>query len=104
MFCAFEGGPNILRIYGKGTEIKPGDESWQEVLSLFPATPGTRQIFDICVESAQTSCGMSIPFYDYKGDRNQLNDWALDQGEAKVAQYWKDKNQTSIDGKPTGIL
>lgn len=81
MFCAFEGAPNILRLYGKGKEIKEGDASWNELITLFPETPGTRQIFDITIDSTQTSCGMSIPFMEYKGERNQLNDWATAQGK-----------------------
>lgn len=104
MFCAFEGAPNILRLYGKGKEIKEGDANWNELITLFPETPGTRQIFDITIESAQTSCGMSIPFMEYKGERNQLNDWATAQGKEGIAQYWQDKNQTSIDGLPTKII
>ncbi|WP_341220155.1 pyridoxamine 5'-phosphate oxidase family protein [Polaribacter atrinae] len=104
MFCAFEGAPNILRLYGKGKEIKEGDASWNELITFFPETPGTRQIFDITIDSAQTSCGMSIPFMEYKGERNQLNDWATAQGKEGIAQYWQDKNQTSIDGLPTNIL
>lgn len=104
MFCAFEGSPNILRIYGKGKAIHPKDTAWEAAIKLFPEIPGARQIFDITVESAQDSCGMSIPFYEYKGERNQLNDWAITQGQEKVEQYWEDKNQTSIDGLPTDIL
>jgi hypothetical protein len=104
MFCSFEKEPKILRLYGRGKEIKPNDRSWKEVISLFPETPGTRQIFDITIESAQTSCGMSIPFYEFKGERNDLNNWAENQGEENIKQYWEDKNQTSIDGLPTHIL
>ncbi|MCI2229468.1 pyridoxamine 5'-phosphate oxidase family protein [Polaribacter sp. MSW13] len=104
MFCAFEGAPNILRLYGKGTELKEGDASWDALITLFPETPGTRQIFDIAIESAQTSCGMSIPFFDYKGERNELNDWATEQGKEGIKNYWENKNQTSIDGLPTHIL
>jgi hypothetical protein len=104
MFCSFEKVPNILRLYGKGKEIKPTDTAWKEVASLFPETPGTRQIFDITIDSAQTSCGMSIPFYEYKGERNDLNDWATEQGKEKIEQYWKDRNHTSIDGLPTNII
>ncbi|MGJ8759033.1 pyridoxamine 5'-phosphate oxidase family protein [Polaribacter sp. HaHaR_3_91] len=104
MFCAFEGAPNILRLYGKGKEIKEGDASWNDLITLFPETPGTRQIFDISIASAQTSCGMSIPFYDYKGERNELNDWATEQGKEGIKKYWEDKNQTSIDGLPSQIL
>ena len=104
MFCAFDGAPNILRLYGKGEEIKEGDASWNDLITLFPETPGTRQIFDITIESSQTSCGMSIPFFEYKSERNELNDWATEQGKDKIAQYWEDKNQTSIDGLPTQIM
>ena len=96
--------PNILRLYGKGKEIKPTDEEWNNVISLFPETPRTRQIFDITIESTQTSCGMSIPFFEFKGERNDLNDWATDQGKENIEQYWADKNKTSIDGLPTRIL
>lgn len=103
MMCSFEGAPNILRIYGNGKAIHPTDKEWNDVVGLFPETPGTRQIFDIKVESAQTSCGMSIPFYEYKGEREELNDWARGKGDAGIKEYWQEKNLTSIDGKPTGL-
>ena len=104
MFCSFEGAPNILRLYGTGKEVKEGDETWDELISLFPETPGTRQIFDIHVETVQTSCGMSIPFFDYKGERRELNDWAAEKGKEGIKEYWREKNQSSIDGLPTDIL
>ncbi len=104
MFCSFEGAPNILRLYGQGKEIKEGDSNWNELITLFPETPGTRQIFDITIESAQTSCGMSIPYFEFKGERNDLNNWAAEQGEEGIAKYWEANNQQSIDGLPTKIL
>ncbi|WP_439131529.1 pyridoxamine 5'-phosphate oxidase family protein [Polaribacter sp.] len=104
MFCSFEGAPNILRLYGEGKEIKEGNASWNELISLFPETPGTRQIFDITIASAQTSCGMSIPFFEYKGERNELNDWAAEQGKEGIEKYWEANNQQSIDGLPTKIF
>ena len=103
MMCSFEGAPNILRIYGKGRAIHPGDADWNDVVGLFPETPGTRQIFDITVESAQSSCGMSIPFFEYKGEREELNEWAKEKGDEGIQKYWQDRNLTSIDGKPTGL-
>jgi hypothetical protein len=104
MFCSFEKVPNILRLYGTGKEIKEGDKNWEELIQLFPETPGTRQIFDITVTSAQTSCGMSIPYFEYKGEREDLNDWAAKQGKEGIKKYWQEKNLTSIDGLPTEIL
>ena len=103
MFCAFEGAPNIVRLYGKAEEITPEDTEWEALYKLFTPLPGARQIFLMTVNTAQTSCGMSIPFYEYKGEREQLNAWAKEKGEEGVKQYWKDKNMESIDGKPTKL-
>jgi hypothetical protein len=104
MFCAFAGKPNILRIYGNAKAVHRADLEWPELAAKFPPLPGTRQIFDIAVESVQNSCGMSIPFYDYVGERDQLNEWARKKGEDGVRDYWTRRNQTSIDGLPTHIL
>ena len=30
MFCAFEGAPLILRLYGRGRVVEPGDAEWDE--------------------------------------------------------------------------
>ena len=104
MFCAFEGAPNIVRIYGTAKEIKPKDATWNDLIHNFPTIPGARQIFDITIDSVQSSCGMSIPYYEYQRERNQLNDWAEEKGQQEIEQYWEDRNQTSIDGLPTNIL
>ena len=47
---------------------------------------------------------MSIPFYEYKGERNDLNDWAKKQGKKGITEYWENNNQKSIDGLPTNLL
>ena len=47
---------------------------------------------------------MSVPFFDYQGEREQLSDWARKKGEDGIRQYWEEKNQRSIDGLPTHIL
>src|ERR1700748_1368396 len=35
MFCAFEGPPNILRLYGTGYTILPTDAKWSHLAPLF---------------------------------------------------------------------
>ncbi|MES2823040.1 MAG: pyridoxamine 5'-phosphate oxidase family protein [Pseudomonadota bacterium] len=104
MFAAFEGNPIILRIYGKAKVIHKNDKNWDELSSLFPALPGTRQIFDVEIELVQKSCGMSVPFFNYVSERDQLNAWAIKKGEAGIKEYWIEKNQKSIDNLPTYIV
>lgn len=103
MFCAFEGAPMILRLYGKGKVINPNDPQWDESIALFPSLAGTRQIIDIEIDRVQSSCGMSIPYFDFKEERLQLDDWAKGKGQDGIKEYWKDKNEQSIDGIPTKI-
>jgi hypothetical protein len=103
MFCAFEGDPKILRLYGGAQVIHPRDAQWAELAALFPALPGARQVFDVTVDLVQTSCGMAVPFYDYVGEREQLNDWARKKGTNGIREYWRDRNRISLDGVPTGI-
>jgi hypothetical protein len=104
MFAAFEGNPMILRIYGNAKVIHRNDPEWDNLVTLFTPLPGARQIFDLAVDLVQTSCGMGVPFYDYVGEREQLNEWANKKGDKGIKEYWKDKNQESIDGKPTHII
>ena len=104
MFCAFEGKPWILRVYGKARAIHPRDDEWENWIKLFPEYPGSRQIFLLDVESAQTSCGFAVPNYQYKQDREDLVQWTEKIGDEGVKKYWKKNNQTSIDGNSTKIF
>jgi len=104
MFCSFEGKPWILRVYGKARAIHPRDEEWEQWITQFPEYPGSRQIFLLDVDEAQTSCGFAVPNFQYQGDRDDLIYWTKKIGENGVKNYWKEKNQTSIDGKPTQIF
>jgi hypothetical protein len=104
MFCAFEGEPQILRLYGTARAVHRADPDWEALLRHFEPLPGTRQIFDVHVELVQVSCGMAVPLYDYSGERDALLQWATKKGDAGLAQYWRDKNQVSLDGVETGIL
>ena len=104
MFCAFAGPPLILRLYGSATVIHLNDPLWAESYAQFDPLPGARQIFDLRIDLVQTSCGFGVPFYDYAGDRAQLNDWAVKKGDEGLRQYWIDKNQRTIDALATHII
>jgi len=104
MFCAFDGPPMILRLYGTAKVIHPIDPAWRELSPKFALLPGARQIFDLEVDLVKTSCGMAVPLMSYLEDRTLLADWAVKKGAAGVKQYWAEKNQQSIDGLTTDIV
>ena len=104
MFCAFEGKPLILRLYGTASIYHPRDAAYQQHIGLFPETPGARQIIVMQVDLVQTSCGYAVPFMEYKEERTVLHDWAEKQGQERIEQYWQEKNTQSIDGFETNIL
>ncbi|WP_372663372.1 pyridoxamine 5'-phosphate oxidase family protein [Cohnella sp.] len=103
MFCAFEGPPNILRLYGTGTVVLPGSSEWESLYPLFTPLPGARQIITIDVHKVQTSCGYSIPFMTYEDERETLQRWSVQKGEEGLKQYRQEKNSASIDGLPTPL-
>ena len=104
MFAAFEGNPMIMRLYGSATAVHHNDSEWHPLYTQFPPAIGARQIFKLAIDMVQTSCGMSVPFFDYVAEREQLTDWAEKKGEAGIKDYWQQKNQLSIDGIETHIL
>ena len=104
MFCAFEGKPMILRLYGHGKTYHHYDPEWNRYIDLFPDFPGARQIIDIQVDIVQSSCGMAVPFMDYNREREELNKWAMKKGDDGIHKYWQEKNVVSFDGFETGIF
>ncbi|WP_431685635.1 pyridoxamine 5'-phosphate oxidase family protein [Hahella sp. NBU794] len=104
MFVAFEGNPLILRLYGEAKVIHRNDPEWEELFAHFGPIPGARQIFDLNVDLVQSSCGMAVPFYDYVEDRELLKNWAAKKGDEGIKDYWKQKNELSLDGKETHIV
>jgi hypothetical protein len=104
MFCAFEGQPLILRLYGHAKVFHQRDPEWAECIQLFPDFTGSRQLIDIHIEMVQTSCGFGVPLYEFKGQREELRWWSEKKGEEGIKAYWKEKNTKSLDGKETGIF
>jgi hypothetical protein len=103
MFCAFEGPPKILRLYGKGYTVLPGDAQWAELSVLFALPLATRQIIVADIDAVRTSCGYGVPLYEYQGERDQAQKWAGKKGPEGLKAYIEEKNRFSIDGLPTAL-
>lgn len=107
MFCAMAGPPLILRLYGRGRTISRGSDEYRELLAAhFAGTEplGARQIIRLDFDRVKTSCGYGVPLHEYKGERDTMDKWALAKGPEGLEAYWREKNLTSIDGLPTGLL
>ena len=95
MWCAFEGPPRIVRVFGTAT-VRPADDP--SLTALFSDSPGWRAIIDIAVEKVGDSCGYSVPFMAHMGERTRLEEWAGNKTPEELEDYHRLKNSTSIDG------
>ncbi|KAL2176131.1 uncharacterized protein P884DRAFT_245791 [Thermothelomyces heterothallicus CBS 202.75] len=127
LFSSFEGPPRIVRLFGHGTVLeRPGHETRLPIIispeqggagSTFDdfvkkhdveVIPSSRSIIIVRLHQVATSCGYSVPFYEFKGFRATLNEVFAKkeekflQGASGVSRerYWAYKNSYSVDGLP----
>jgi hypothetical protein len=107
MFCAVSGPPLIMRLYGRGRVIRRESAEFADRLrDLFDnnAPLGARQMVHLAFDLVQTSCGYGVPLFEYTEERPQMDSWAKAKGVDGIEAYWREKNQVSLDGFPTGLL
>lgn len=107
MFCAVDGPPLIMRLYGKGRVIHRESAEFSERLQqLYEAQAplGARQMIHLDIDLVQTSCGYGVPLFDYRHERPQMDAWARAKGPDGIEAYWREKNRVSIDGLATGLF
>jgi hypothetical protein len=101
MLCAFEGGPRIVRLHGRG-EILAADALAFPDAGALPAQH--RTIVRVGVERIADSCGYGVPLMAYEGERPQSRLWAerrlAKDGPRALEDYKAAKNAESIDGLP----
>jgi predicted pyridoxine 5'-phosphate oxidase superfamily flavin-nucleotide-binding protein len=101
LFCAFDGKPLIVRLYGRGEPVLPDDPRFAGLRARFPEDrPGVRSVILVRLDRIATSCGYGVPLMAYEGDRTVLREWAERRGPEGVAAYRETKNAASIDGLP----
>lgn len=100
MFCAFQGPPNIFRLYGHGRVVEPHDAEFASLAESFPAHENVRSIIVVELTRVTDSCGYGVPLFKYEGEREQLQAWARNRGPERLKAYRKEKNRHSIDGLP----
>jgi hypothetical protein len=98
MFCAFDGPPRILRLYGRGTVVERATDRHDELARNFPAHMSARAIIKVDVTRIADSCGYGVPVMDFRGARDSHFRWAEHLGPDGLEVYKKENNLVSIDG------
>lgn len=77
MFNAFEGAPKIVRLWGKGEVLEYGTEKYLDFVKMHgvDAIDGTRAVVVVHIHQVGSSCGFSMPIFDFKEFRPTLNDF-----------------------------
>jgi len=100
MFCAFDGAANIVRIYGKAEAFTFDQPRFEALRPLFSMTQPARGIIVCQIQRVTDSCGWGVPFYEFKGERDQLTRYI----DNKTADEWREsryeRNALTVDGAP----
>lgn len=107
---AFAGPPRIVRLWGHGHVLEYGSEAYGAFVARhgIAAIPGTRAVVRVDIHQVGTSCGFSVPKYEFVEFRNTLNEYfekrvrSEEEGNRKdgIERYWAAKNAWSMDGLP----
>ncbi|KAH8662238.1 hypothetical protein BX600DRAFT_513096 [Xylariales sp. PMI_506] len=110
MFNAFEGPPRILRLFGRGRVLEWGSPEFADFVekNSVETIPGCRSIIVVDIHQVGSSCGFSVPYFEFKEFRPTLNDFFRRKEEKfkagnekeSMPRYWALKNARSVDGLP----
>ncbi|KAI1641527.1 hypothetical protein F4809DRAFT_587106 [Biscogniauxia mediterranea] len=110
MFSAFDGPPRILRFWGKGRVLESGTPAFDAMVARekIRRAFGMRSVIVVDVHQVGSSCGFSVPLYDFREFRTTLNDHFARKEERflrgdekeSMDRYWAHKNAWSMDGLP----
>ncbi|MAE63060.1 MAG: pyridoxamine 5'-phosphate oxidase [Phycisphaeraceae bacterium] len=100
MFCAFQGPPRILRLYGRGEALEPGHPEFEALLREFPPTPGVRTVVRVILDRVAESCGKGVPRYLHESERTDLLDEYASGRPEDFREYQARENRHSVDGLP----
>jgi len=100
MFCAFQGPPDIFRLYGHGRVVEAHEAEFAALAESFPSCENARSIIVVELTRVTDSCGYGVPLFKYEGEREQLQAWARNRGPERLRAYREEKNRRSIDGLP----
>lgn len=100
MFCAFDGPPKIVRLYGRGRVVEPQDADFAALRAKFTSDVLARSVIVVELSRIADSCGYGVPLMRFEAERTQLTEWAERKGPDGVRAYQTQHNRESLDGLP----
>jgi peroxiredoxin family protein len=95
VFNAFEGAPNILRIFAKAKIVDQSDEAFESYCDMVNVrAKHVRDFFIFDIYAVESSCGMSVPIMEYKEERNELRNWVKDMASSERLDEYKQSHHT----------
>jgi len=87
MFCSFDEKPMILRLFCKGRLVGRDDDAYRALFEPQDLV-GMRRFVRLHIYCVERSCGMSVPFYEFKGERDSIRKWCQrDAASGKIDEY-----------------
>ncbi|KXS13806.1 hypothetical protein M427DRAFT_58053 [Gonapodya prolifera JEL478] len=98
MWISFDKLPEIVRVWGRGRVVEPGSPEFEETVDpKLKSIPGVRAVIIVDVDMTGSSCGYTVPFYEFKGERTVLLDKADKATESGFIKYQSENNMWSQD-------
>jgi hypothetical protein len=90
MFMSITAIPMIVRVFESARTIHPRDGNWGELISLFPTLAGSRQLFDLPIDSVRISCGTGVPIMAVEATRaeEELEPFYAAMTATEPDDYW----------------
>jgi len=85
---------------GRGESCGFDDPGFAEKMKLFPRFERARAVVTVRLTRIADSCGWGVPFFDFKGERDQLRRWVDSRPHDEWAARRYESNAVSIDGLP----
>jgi len=69
---AFTGPLTVVRIHGHGAPVFRDAPSWSGLIGRFgdADAPGVRAIIRVVAQRISDTCGLAVPFMEYRGERS----------------------------------
>jgi len=92
VFNAFSGKAKILRLFCRAEVIEKDNQNFNSYIKEFDEKESVvRNLFIFNIYAVESSCGESVPFMEFKSERDSLRDWAVKLDyNGKLEKYNKD--------------